>query len=246
MEQRLDLFEHYCLPTVMAQSNANFTWMLYFDRNTPERHLQRVRQGLGGAPHCVIKLCDVYGSETVQADLSADLDKSRKWLVTSRLDNDDGLHRDFIRLVQQQVRVGTVEALDFPVGIVLASDMPFVSKQGSNAFISLSEPLDGMQTVLIMRHKEMGRRYKIRTIKSGPAWLQTVHGANVSNKVRGWRISRDELPDDFAIKGGLPPERDSRLAITFDNATLGTARYARDVAAAAWNLIRRPPWVTAP
>ena len=246
MEQRLDLFERYCLPTVMAQSNANFTWMLYFDRNTPERHLQRVRQGLSGASNCVIKLCEVYGSETVQADLAADLDKTRKWLVTSRLDNDDGLHCDFIRLVQQQVRVGTVEALDLPVGIVLANDVPFVSKQGSNAFISLSEPLEGMRTVLVMRHKEMGRRYTIRTIKSGPAWLQTVHGSNVSNKVRGWRISRNDLPDAFAIQGKLPPERDSRLAITFDNATLGTARYARDVAAAAWNLIRRPPWVTAP
>ncbi len=48
------------------------------------------------------------------------------------------------------------------------------------------------------------------------------------------------------FRGNCRPNAISRLAITFDNATLGTARYARDVAAAAWNLIRRPPWVTAP
>ena len=51
MELRLDLFERYCLPTVLAQSNVNFTWMLYFDRNTSEHHLERVKRGLG-VPEC--------------------------------------------------------------------------------------------------------------------------------------------------------------------------------------------------
>ena len=166
--------------------------------------------------------------------------------MTTRLDNDDGLHRDFIGLVQQQVRVGTVEVLDLPLGIVLANDVPFLSRQRSNAFVSLSEPLEGMRTVLAMRHKESGRLYEIRTVETEPTWLQTIHGGNVSNKIRGWRISRAAVPEAFAIRGGLPREHDSPLAITFENATLGVARYARDGAAAAWRLIRRPPWVTAP
>jgi hypothetical protein len=42
-------------------------------------------------------LAVVYGSETVHADLPVDLDGSRTWLVTTRLHNDEGLHRDFVK-----------------------------------------------------------------------------------------------------------------------------------------------------
>ena len=122
-------------------------------------------------------------------------------VVTSRLDNDDGLHRDFIRLVQQQVRVGTVEALVSSVGIVLADDVPFVSEQGSNAFISLSEPLEGMRTVLVMRHKEMGRRYTIRTIR--------VRAGLAADGARLQRFKQGQGLADFAMTS-LAPSRHFR------------------------------------
>jgi hypothetical protein len=157
-------------------------------------------------------------------------------LVTSRLDNDDGLHRDYVKLLQDQVRVGTEEVLDFPWGIVYCNGVPYLSHQKSNAFIALSEPLQGVRTVTAGRHNEMSRRYRVRSIGSGPAWLQVVHGSNVSNKIRGWRISRDWLPEGFEFGGAVAPEDKSRFGILLENASLGIARHARDMAADSWNL----------
>jgi hypothetical protein len=243
MEERFDLFERYCLPSVLGQSNQNFRWMIYFDHSTREDYLDRARRGIAGRPNCVIKLCSVFGSETLQADLAADLDPSRNWVVTTRLDNDDGLQRDFVKKLQEQVRVGTEEALEFPWGIVVANGVPYLCRQRFNAFISLSEPLTGLKTVTLVRHKEVSRQYRVRTVSNEPAWLQTVHGANVANKIRGWRILRAKLPEGFEVGGELPADAKSAAGVLIENATLSVGRQLRDWAAdSIISPIRHPPW----
>lgn len=32
---RIFLFKTYCLPSFLNQTNKNFTWLIYFDKNTP-------------------------------------------------------------------------------------------------------------------------------------------------------------------------------------------------------------------
>jgi hypothetical protein len=34
---RFRLFESYCLPSVKNQSNQDFTWFVFFDKNTPDK-----------------------------------------------------------------------------------------------------------------------------------------------------------------------------------------------------------------
>ena len=36
MEDRLELFENYCLSSIKSQSELNFTWLVFFDISTPE------------------------------------------------------------------------------------------------------------------------------------------------------------------------------------------------------------------
>ncbi len=67
----------------------------------------------------------------------------------------------------------------------------------------------------------------------GPAaWLQVVHGGNVSNKVRGRRVGPE------AVRGRFPPEvlgrlRDSSAAeIALENLLVTPLRDARDAAVA--------------
>ena len=247
MEERFDLFERYCLPSVLGQSCQNFKWMIYFDRSTREEHLDRARRGIAGRPNFDVKLCSLFGSETLQADLTSDLDPSSNWVVTTRLDNDDGLHRDFVKKLQALVRVGTEEAFDFPYGIVLANGVPYLSRQRHNAFISLSEPLIGLKTVTSVRHKEMSRRYQVRTVTNEPSWLQSLHGSNYGNKVRGWRIPGAKLPEGLEVGGQLPPDEKSAAGVLLENATLGVGRQFRDwLADSIVNPIRHPPWSKAP
>lgn len=36
LKERCKLFEKFCLPSMMYQSNQNFTWLILFDKRTPE------------------------------------------------------------------------------------------------------------------------------------------------------------------------------------------------------------------
>jgi hypothetical protein len=233
LEERFVLFERFCLPSLLAQSTQDFRWHVYFDRHTPHEYLQRASNGFAGQSNFVIKLCDIYGSETVQADLSVDLSDPKTWLVTTRLDNDDGLHRDFVRWLHEAVRAGTEEALNFPEGVIYSGGRSYLSRQASNAFISLSERFRDMRTVLCCPHNEIGRRVRVRDIGEGPAWLQVVHDSNVSNSVRGWRLARSRFPEGFeaSVSNSMLAGKDSMLALALENATLGMYRQLRDWAA---------------
>src|SRR5699024_5631983 len=54
-----------------------------------------------------------------------------------------------------------------------------------NAFCSVVEPADAPLTCWVDWHNRLSRHMPVREIRGAPAWLQVVHGSNVSNRVRG-------------------------------------------------------------
>ncbi len=230
MEERFELYERYCLPSVLAQTNQDFEWRIYFDRHTSQEHLERARRGIAGRDNIRLMLCGIYGSETVQEDLTRDLPESGGWLVTTRFDNDDALHREFVERLQKEVCPGTKESLNFPLGVVYGHGKAYLSRQESNAFISLSEPFPNFQTVISTPHEKMARIAAVRNIDGGPAWMQVVHELNVSNKLRGRRLPVAQLLEGFE-KVDLGPgqgHNDSSVGIAFENLTLVMGRNVRD------------------
>jgi hypothetical protein len=240
MEERFELFEHYCLPSVLAQTNQDFEWRIYFDRHTPEEHLERARRGFAGRNNIRLMLCDIYGSETVREDLARDLPQTGGWLVTSRFDNDDALHREFVERLQKEVRPGTRESLNFPMGVVYGRGKTYLSRQESNAFISLSEAFPDFQTVISLPHEKMAEIAPVRNIDGGPAWMQVVHDLNVSNKLRGHRLPGAQLLEGFETVNLGPGQglKDSSLGIAFENLTLVMGRDVRDRFARALRRLR--------
>lgn len=241
LEGRFELFERYCLPSVLAQTNQNFEWRIYFDRHTPSEFLERARRGIGSADNIRLMLCDIYGSETVREDLARDFPEQNGWLVTTRFDNDDALRRDFVERLREEIRPGTSEAISFTYGVILGGGKTYLSPQESNAFISLSEPLANPQTVIAAPHNEMSRVAPVREVAGPPAWMQVVHDSNVSNKTRGKRLPSSSLLEGFeAVKLGESfGEQDSIFGIAAENLTVGLARNVRDRLARAVRQIRR-------
>ncbi len=44
MQHRFRMFEDFCYPSVRAQTNTNFTWLVLFDASTPEKYKERIAQ----------------------------------------------------------------------------------------------------------------------------------------------------------------------------------------------------------
>lgn len=220
LDDRLRLFEAYCLPSVAAQSDQNFSWYLYFDDSTPKKYLDRVAAATSRNTNIFIKRCAFWEGSTLVNDVVSQLDHRTRWVITTRLDNDDGLQRDFVSLLHAAAEE-KMEFLNFPRGIIWYAGRCYLYEHPSNAFLSMVEPADNPRTVWLVPHAKAARIAPVRQLSETPAFLQVVHGKNVSNKPRGTRIAaRRALVGFDAIEAlqGLGG-RETATGIMLENAT---------------------------
>jgi hypothetical protein len=190
LEDRFHIFRDICLPSVANQTDCNFTWLLYFGKNVPSQYISRVQDLIEPYPNFKIVLCENFDDETRQLTVRRELSPDTRWLLTSRLDNDDGWHRDFVKILHENVHAGVREFLNFPVGIIYYRNKTFLYRHASNAFISFFEPVEEFKTVYCETHVNLSRIAPIRQAPVFPAFIQVVHAGTKSNKPRGVRVHR--------------------------------------------------------
>ncbi len=189
LEERIALFERYTVPSVRQQTRPGSAWIVYVDPASPAWLLERMEafreQGV---------LTPVLRESVSPDELRADLRRvagasAGDVLVTTNLDNDDGLARDFVeRLLAADPGEGPT-AVYLTRGLVLTTQgAVFARHDRYNAFCSVREPSASPVTCWADWHNELHRSMPVVEVDGGsPAWLQIVHGANVSNRVRGRR-----------------------------------------------------------
>jgi putative rhamnosyltransferase len=240
LDHRLQLFEDYCLPSVVNQSSQNFEWFIYFDESTPARYLERIGLLTTRYRNIRIKLCAFWESPTIIKHVVAALDQGTKWVMTSRLDNDDGLHRDYVAMLHSAVEERT-EFLNFPRGIILYSGKCYIYEHRSNAFLTFVEPAESPRTAFSLAHEQAVQVAPVRQLGRTPAFLQVVHGKNVSNKPRGTRIhARRALVGFEAIRAvqHLGSE-ETFFGVLVDNMTAVLMWRLRDLMISVAKVIRR-------
>ena len=232
LESRFSLFEQFCWPTLVAQSCKTFELHVYFDSKTSPSYLERFRDITSGHSFVNIHTCDYFDTDLVITEIKSRLSGRESRILTTRLDNDDGLHRDFVGVLQNSLSAKPREAINFPIGLVVCGKAAYLSRQESNAFISVIEDRTDFGTVLQASHNQIGKLFPIRNAGADAMWLQHVHGGNVSNKTRGRRLTHDALPHGFesvTLSTRIKPI--GRTAATIENATAGLLRTGRDLTA---------------
>jgi len=103
MKNRFELFERFCVPSVRNQSVKDFIWLVVFDAKTPQRYLDRADR-LGRGCHLVPLRAERGHRRTLRLYAAHSLKPDTEYLITSRIDNDDAIHRDFMKTVQDCLR----------------------------------------------------------------------------------------------------------------------------------------------
>ncbi len=75
--------------------------------------------------------------------------------------------------------------LNFPNGYTLCDGRAYWHSDKSNAFASMVEPWEGALSIWHDRHTQLAAVAPILQLDDAPAWIQLIHGRNVSNRVRG-------------------------------------------------------------
>lgn len=222
LEERVRLFETYCLPSVIGQRGCRPGWIVYFDPDSPDWLKEWIDQASG-------PFTPLFRRTVPRHELLADLDQlvARKspTLITTNLDNDDGLSLDFSARILAEAADGPRSAVYFKHGLIKSELGLYRRTDRTNAFCSVRESWEQPLTSWADWHNRLSLTMPVQVIGGSPAWLQVVHGTNVSNRVRGRLVSPTPYAGRFMGLDDLPlPTRGSLLWDRIGPAPLRAAR----------------------
>lgn len=232
LTNRLDLFEKFCFPTVAGQSVQDFKWLVLFDSETPPRIRERIAK-LQQWPNFIPKFVPPATEHSCRMSVTERLDTVPDLLVTTRLDNDDGICRTFIEQIRSRLEgITAATVLEFPVGYVWHKNRLYIDRQPHNPFTTLVEPCNGsrdyrIRTIYSGSHTDVGNLGQVVVVSEEPAWIQVIHGGNLENRPRGVRCPIAGIAKNFDIRAESLPTRDQSLEYYLDKAVslLRTSAY---------------------
>lgn len=187
MKHRMNLFITFTLPSVMAQTNQNFTWIVLLDEHTPQVYrdlLARIRYR--NVKFVYIDIGEIGINEAILNNIeSGDYD-----LITTRLDNDDAIHKDTICDIQKTYLLKNsyypgpwIIGLPYGFTLDLASKKMFVTGYFNNANVSLIENSQNAKTAWHDQHGRLPDIYEGEFIQPTPYWIIVIHSQNLGNNI---------------------------------------------------------------
>lgn len=224
LDNRFELFEKYCLPSVINQSNQNFVWCLCFDIDTPVEYKNKIDSILKNYKNYKAIYIDGFPSlkkETINF-IKSNITNNDKFIITSRLDNDDIIHKDYVKTIQNLFIEEKNTIIDLNVGYQLlitnkeeekSQLLLFNSKL--NPFISLIEDSLNFRTILEKQHNKWDNTYKKINYNANPLWIQLIHKENALNRKLKHlnKVYHLNNHKDFSLKKPLNLESKNKIYI---------------------------------
>lgn len=190
LTDRFELFESYCLPSVKNQTNQNFVWCVFFDVNTPLKYKQRINAL--SEDYSNFRPIYIDGMAELRTSLIEYINKNISdnddFIITTRLDNDDILHKHFIKTIQDLYKPIDNTVIDLREGYLVS----LINKNSEirdykshfNPFISLIENSKNIKTVISKMHRHWKNADSIIIYESSKLWIVLIHQKNMLNSMK--------------------------------------------------------------
>ena len=209
LKKRFDIFEKYTLPSIQNQSNKNFKWLVLFSNNTPKFYKDKInyykKNNIFFVPIFIEDenanmfrkiICDYIKKEIT----------SQKLIITTRCDNDDALHKEFINEIQNKAKKANSNLIiSFANGYQYDTKTNIIRKYffPNNHFTSLVSKSTN-KTIYDFLHMDIFNENKVDIIKTKPMWIEVTHDDNVYNCMGSIHmkdyIRKINLYDQFNVK----------------------------------------------
>ena len=178
LEQRLHGLVTYTIPSISAQTDQDFEWLIGADRETPQSIIKTLKNVLPPMGRLLASDATVSFNERVREFL---LEQGRS--LTVRIDSDDAIAQTFVSRLRR-VKLLPGEALNFPHGVALyEQDGLLVHKLiPSNPFIAYFGLNPGDHGLELGIHSQIRSTVTIRNVLTvRPMWLK-LYGASATSK----------------------------------------------------------------
>lgn len=218
LAKRFDIFERFCYPSVKGQSQRNFRWLVCFDIDTPDIFKQKIQKYAEWDQFIPIFVTSVFNDnepapEEVRKALVSNMEKPTEYILTTRLDTDDAIAKDFVQRLQHNFQLQDLLSFNFSYGYVIYQGKVYLRRYAEgNPFISLVEKTDNLKGAFRLTHHKLHTLNKMNCIKGKPAWLQMLNENNIVQT----RPHQLEYIMNTSIR--VPPENlINNFTIDFDN-----------------------------
>lgn len=208
LDHRLWLFENFCLPSVISQTSTNFEWLIYFDITTTETYREKIETLT--KEYSNIRLFYIEGMPAFYPEIQKLISEETKgspYLITSRIDNDDCVHKDFINEVQKQFSKQDYQAIDVIKGFSLQIKPTIMLGKKEhifNPFISLIEKNENPKTVWKNDHNHWKKETRITQVTHKRLWMSIIHEKNKVNEFDAYgNILWDNIKSDFIVSPAM-------------------------------------------
>ncbi|WP_460030722.1 glycosyltransferase [Megalodesulfovibrio paquesii] len=207
LAERFRMFHAFCWPSIRAQTNQDFVWLVLFDEQTPPQY-RRLISTFSSYRNFTPLFCGEYASIMPQLRAQiARIHPETEYILTTRLDNDDALANNFVAvlhrivdsLLTQQPAPDIPLYINFPHGIQYCKGKVYYFSDVTNAFVSLLERNDPLRTVFWVDHPAIYDKAPVAQVETPPIFLQHVHDINVYNYIRGPQADDNTLLANFTI-----------------------------------------------
>ena len=210
MQQRYDLFLETAYPSVMQQTDMDFDYCLLLDRKTSGQWVHKYH----GVKGVRIFLLDTerYDIHPVgrhrmhhMGVVSKLLNDDSELVITSRLDSDDCIHKDYVRAVKENLPEEPGHSLHFANGYYNMRSEPkgvYEIEFHNNMFPAVIESRGDMKTVFAQEHTVLERSFNSSVIKTDPMWMWNwwPKKLNLSSQTSTYQRRRGFPPLDSATK----------------------------------------------
>lgn len=187
LKDRFNLFETYCFPSIKNQSNQNFIWFVFFDVDTPEYYkakIDKLHKDFSNFKPVFIDGIDEL-TNVFRYNILKHVDDSDKFVVTTRIDNDDIIHKDFVGTIQALYIPKHLTVIDLQKGYQVSIDVDTPEVRNYihpfNAFISVVEDLEAMKTIYSREHYGWKVEEHVVVFKKEYLWVELSHNENYVN-----------------------------------------------------------------
>lgn len=204
---RLEMFNTYTVPSVRGQTTQDFTWLILMDDRTSARIVGKIIDIAKGRKDTYLlqgREPDYYLSASGMVTL---LEDDTKWVISTSLDNDDALSKEYMQVVQDNFREKR-EFINLTKGVTVAHHKGFQyigNREGRtvNHFRSFVEPSDNIASVYTISHGSSESLAPVKHVESPARWLEVIHGDNCSNRFKKKTKDKtrplEELAEDFSL-----------------------------------------------
>lgn len=191
MVDRFALFEKFCLPSVANQSVKNFEWLVFFDNETPSEFKAKIdKYKQDYSFFTPIFVGNPLTQQSLEDSVNFKLSPEDSYLISTRIDNDDAIHKDFLLEIQKLFNYQEDCFINFTYGYQWHVDRSVLidRRSVSGHFPSRIEKIqNGVKSVFVDHSKIqeiIGAQSMDIDNSEKPMWIEVIHDTNVRNRHR--------------------------------------------------------------